>query len=515
MKRLLHIILFASAITLLNTQIVRAQDEPKTYGWSFVNFGTPVLSWDIYRNAMFGIPQDSSGITAPFDWLFYDLLFKTQLGASGNCFGLSLLSLLMNKDGGHLGYCCPTNFYGGTSGVGPTDPKLTRAINIMHGHQVTLASIQYFFDQILNGHSQNATFVTPIIQQTLDREGPFLISISKDMSPTNGGHTLIAYKMTHLGGSHYKIYVVDVNRIWADSTTPNNRDFYLAGNNFIDCNGATWKYDMGGSLGIWPSGSGHLTVLPATVAGPTGRVPSSLGLAVGALTNKIFIAHDGENATINQIHNGENKRLFIPGTKEIDWDMKTGMRTIAPWFPSASLDNKPFKFETYFNFGDLKNTEVDFYSGTKGAKVALGDNKGYVLLNCHDADAKATLAVTGLGTANPIIEIKNASKAITCDIDILISTKQGETNRIYTLKNVEIPTGKNNVIHCAITNAQTISISGESNNSASLVIRQESIDTTKEFTTEQIFVIPSDNRLWSEDVWMRFKKMPEKRLLGK
>ena len=50
---------------------------------------------------------------------------------------------------------------------------------------------------------------------------------------------------------------------------------------------------------------------------------------------------------------------------------------------------------------------------------------------------------------------------------------------------------------------------------ASLVIKQESIDTTKEFSTEQIFVTPSDNRLWSEDVWMRFKKIPEKRLLGK
>ncbi len=515
MKRLFYsVILIATICTMSNSAF--AQGEPKTYGWSFVNFGTPVLSWDIYRNAMFGIPQDSSGITAPFDWLFYDLLFKTQLGASGNCFGLSLLSLLMNKDGGHLGYCCPTNFYGGTSGVGPTDPKLTRAINIMHGHQVTLASIQYFFDQILNGHSQNATFVTPIIQQTLDREGPFLISISKDMSPTNGGHTLIAYKMTHLGGSHYKIYVVDVNRIWADSTTPNNRDFYLAGNNFIDCNGATWKYDMGGSLGIWPSGSGHLTVLPATVAGPTGRVPSSLGLAVGALTNRIFIAHDGEHATINQIRNSDNKRLFIPGTKEIDWNTKTGMRTVAPWFPSTTLpDGKQYPFETYFNFGDLKNAEVDFYSGTKGAKVALGDNRGYVLLNCKDADATATLSVSGLGTANPVIEIKNVSKRILCDLDILIATKAGETNRTYSLKDVEIPAGKTSTLRCTITNARNVSISGTSQKGALLVVQQESTDQSKEFSTTPIFILPSDNRLWNEETWMSFKKTPEKHLLGK
>ncbi len=514
MKRLFNSIILLATICIF-CDTVYAQDEPKTYGWSFVNFGTPVLSWDIYRNTMFGIPQDSSGVTAPFDWLFYDLLFKTQLGAGGNCFGLSLLSLVMNKDGGHLGYCCPTNFYGGTSGVGPTDPKLTRAINIMHGHQVTLASLQYFFEQIISGHSQNATFVTPLIQQTLDKEGPFLISITKDLSPTNGGHTLIGYKLEHLGGSHYKLYVVDVNRIWADSTTPDQRDFYTSGNNYIDCNGATWKYNMGGSLGYWPSGQGHLTVLPETVAAPTGRVPSSLGLAVGALTNKIFIAHDGEHATINQIRNSDHKRLFIPGSKEIDWDMKTGMRTIAPWFPSASLDNKPFKFETYFNFGDLKNAEVDFYSGTKGAKVALGDNRGYVLLNCKDADATATLSVSGLGTANPVVEIKNVSKSIVCDLVILIATKAGETNRTYSLKDVEIPAGTIGTFACSITNARNITISGASPKGLSLVVKQESTDQTKEFSTNPIFIVPSDKRLWNEETWMSFKKTPEIRLLGK
>src|SRR5947207_2722262 len=134
---------FFIVIVVLIAVKVSAQNEPEKYGWSFRNFGTPIFYWDIFRNAMFAIPQDSSGLTAPFDLLFYNEVFKEKLaggaGGGGNCYGLSLLSIIMNKEGGHLGYCCPTNFYGGLSGVGPTDPKLTRAINIMHGHQVTLA----------------------------------------------------------------------------------------------------------------------------------------------------------------------------------------------------------------------------------------------------------------------------------------------------------------------------------------------------------------------------------------
>src|SRR5579864_4213692 len=140
MKRF-HSIIFCITVCMFSFRAY-AQPAPETYGWSIVNFTTPVYSWDIYRNSMIGIPPDSSGITAPFDLVFYNAAFKSALSAAGNCYGLSLMSLVMNKDGGQLGYCCPTNFYGGSGSTGPTDTKLTRAINIMHGHQVTLACIQ-------------------------------------------------------------------------------------------------------------------------------------------------------------------------------------------------------------------------------------------------------------------------------------------------------------------------------------------------------------------------------------
>jgi hypothetical protein len=382
----------------------------------------------------------------------------------------------------------------------------------MHGHQVTLACIQSFFDQFLSGHSQNATYVTPLAQQALDKEGTFVVSITKSLLPGDGGHSLVAYQMTNLGGSHYKIWVVDPNRIWADSTTPDNRDFYTSNKNFIDCNGASWKYDMGGSLGVWPTGSGNLTVLPVSIASPTGRVPSSLGLAVGELLNKIFIVHDGEDATITQVTSG-GKRLFIPGTKQVDWNTKTGMRNTAPFYPSDVREGgHKFQFELYNHFGSMKNVDVQFYSGTKGARVALGDNTGYVFINCHNADAKATISVSGLGTKSPQVILKNASKPIICDIDILIPTKQGITNRTFTIRDAEILPEKYSSLECAVVNARDIFVKGISKKRASLTVVQQSSLAGQEFSTLPISIIPSERELTKEDEWM---KMNPVRYTGK
>ncbi|HYM20488.1 MAG TPA: hypothetical protein VEW28_05725 [Candidatus Kapabacteria bacterium] len=518
MKKFLFGTLSILAITMAAQRPLLAQDGPEKYGWSFRNFPTATFYWDIYRNSMFGIPQDSSGLTAPFDLLFYSDCFKDKLAGGsggGNCFGLSLMSLIMNKDGGQLGYCCPTNFYGGTSGVGPSDPKLTRAINIMHGHQVTLACIQTFFDQFLNGHSQDATYVTPLAQQALDKEGFFVVSVTKSLLPGDGGHSLVAYKMTNLGGSHYKIWVVDPNRIWADSTTPDNRDFYVSNKNFIDCNGSSWKYDMGGSLGIWPTGSGNLTVLPVSIAAPTGRVPSSLGLAVGELLNKIFIVHNGEDAEITQITSG-GKRLFIPGTKQVDWNVQTGMRNISPFYPSdMPKDGHKFQFELYYHFGAMANANIDFYSGTKGAEVVMGDNTGYLRVKCNDAGAHATISATGIGTASPTIQIKNVSKPITCDIDLLIPTKPGEINRTFSIHNVTVSPAEHSFVECDISNARDITVKGNSENAASFSVSQQAAEHTKNFSTQEIVITPSHKQTWQEADWMRLVPIDHAPLTGK
>jgi hypothetical protein len=502
-----------------------AQPAPQTLGWSFINFTTPVFSWDIFRNSMFGIPPDSSGITAPFDLLFYNGAFKTALSANGNCYGLSLMSLVMNKDGGQLGYCCPTNFYGGSGTTGPTDTKLGRAINIMHGHQVTLACIQSFFDQAVSGHSQLAHFGKDLIKATIDKEGPCIVSITKSFSPSDGGHSLIAYQVQDLGGGDFHIMVVDPNRIWADSITLDQREFYTNGRNYIDVNGDNWSYKMakaGGSAlvyDLWASGShGHLTGLPVSIAGPTGRVPSSLGLAIGELMAKFFISDldGGSGGMITQVRNPQGKRLFKPGIQDIDWNPQTGLCSMVPFFPSDAIgQNTKFPFELYFNMGAMPDAEIDFTTSPKGSFIATGDNTGYVKVTSHDGNVSATMAVSGVGTSSPAISIKNALKPMMCDIDILIPTKSGEINRIFSLKNVEILPGNFSQLDFAIVNARDVSIKGTSQKGSLLTITQQALDHQKEFSTEAISMTPSNKPIWSEDQWQYMKKTQPVKLTGK
>jgi hypothetical protein len=295
-----------------------AQHPAETYGWGFRNFVDSRFSWDIFRNSFFGVPADPdlSWATATFDRLFYELAFETKLPdpagngtGAGNCFGLSLLSLMMNKYGGYYGYCAPPIFYrgdttacGGGSCGGPVDPQLRRVINIMHGRQLSLAAIESYFDQARNGHSQNAANGVALAQQTIAKEGPCLVSITKAGNPADGsgGHTMIAYAVTNLGPGHFRIWVVDPNRIWINPR-PTDRGWYASGQNFIDCNGGTWRFRMAGKASDWPTngddtmpgqplGSGHLVILSPSALGLPGRVPSSLGLAVGELLNKLLLS---------------------------------------------------------------------------------------------------------------------------------------------------------------------------------------------------------------------------------
>jgi hypothetical protein len=268
------------------------------YGWGFRNFKDTEYSWDLFSHSFFGVPIDPNlnWLTATFDKAFYEAAYRFKLPESnGNCFGLSLMSIMMNKFGGYYGYCSPpiawkggVDHYGG-SGSGPSDSVLHRIINIMHGRQLSLAAIESYIDQGMGGHSQNCVFGVKLIEQTLAKEGPCIASITESNIPTGGGHALVAYGVTH-SGSTAKIWVVDPNRLWAVGTNVDS-GWYAGDSNHIDCDLSTgeWSFMMAG-WDLWPhGGKGHLIAIPASLVGPPGRVPSSLGLSLGELLSKLWL----------------------------------------------------------------------------------------------------------------------------------------------------------------------------------------------------------------------------------
>lgn len=494
----------------------RAQDPRVDYGWKFTNYTTPVLWWDIYANSFFAIPPtDSSGLTAPFDLLFYNLGFKTVLAANGNCYGLSLQAIVMMKDGGNLGYCCPVNFYGGSGTTGPSDPKLARVINIMHGRQMTTSSLQEIFDQFLDGHSNMASFGVSAIKTRLAKEGPCIVSITKSLSPSDGGHSMIAYKVDGAPGSE-KIWVLDPNRIWADSITNGQRNWYTGNNNFIQISGPGgnhWSFDMADTVlgfGSWTNsdGEGNLMGMSAMAQSVPGRVPTSFGLAVGDLLEKIFISNSdgGVGATIVQVKNGEGKQLFKnETTKEVDWDNATGMRTMMPFFPSNG-DGKKIPFEMYYNMsGSLRDAEVTFTTGSKGITLAIGDNPGFITFKTNDADVRVTMEVHDIGGSSPSVIVKDVSKPLSCDIEMLVAMPRPEgTNRIFSVNDVELlPANAGTTFK--VEHANYVSFESPSKDPAFLNIRQESKVQSENFTSSPIPVMPQQATMIDMRQWVQKK----------
>lgn len=211
---------------------------------------------------------------------------------------------------------------------------------------------------------------------------------------------------------------------------------------------SAWPTDGDDAVAGSPLGEGHLVVLPLSVAGPTGRTPSSMGLSLPTLLLKVFIWGAGESRDvgITQLRTGNGRRLFTEGTKQIDWDSATGLGKVSPWFNFGDVRAQmPDRFEGYFYSGAMPSAELEFNSGTSGAGVAIGGPEGYIRVDCHEGGATARLRFAGLGTAHPTLTVENASKPITVDLELLATTELGKRHHVYRLHDVAIPAGDGSI----------------------------------------------------------------------
>ena len=123
-QRVSRLLLLGSALLIIGGSARSQNPDPaaaEKYSWGFRNFTDTLFTWDIYSHSFFGIPVDPEGtwLSATFDKLFYEQAFRKKLpdpnndGGLGNCYGICLLSLMVNKFGGYYGYCAPTGSYRG------------------------------------------------------------------------------------------------------------------------------------------------------------------------------------------------------------------------------------------------------------------------------------------------------------------------------------------------------------------------------------------------------------------
>jgi hypothetical protein len=437
---------------------VYADDYASKNGWRFLNFAdcptcTPPigkdLSWAIYRDAMIGIPPSEDAASSPFDVLFYEQLFKSQLAKDGNCFGISLLNLMMQKNGGHMGFCAPVTQYSGDPdpdvegkrGTGPTDLNLRHAINVMHGHQVNLPTVQFLLNVFAQHFNRDGAYAFDQFNYWQSRGDLTLVSITKGVNPADGGHTLIAYKAADFGGGNKKIYVLDPNRTWGNST---DQTWYNTENNFIQITDHAWSFEMRGPA-TWSgdlASGGNIVITPASIPGPLSRSPASLGLTViGQLLNTLLLTGDG--ATIEQVTDANGKRLYKPGTNEIDMEPATGMTNMIPWFLSDQLN------------AERQSTPLLLFQlGSSGGALRISVTAGPGGYKLTSLCGQTVLSVAGRGgTGRDVLTVKNPGSAFT---SVSLENQRGASE--YDVTITRAPSPRNQV---RVLSASRLRINGE------------------------------------------------------
>ncbi len=363
--KLRYIILVWVAPLLMHTKTL-AQDTNwvKTNTWYFDNFVKDVLPWSLFRETFIGVAPEMSG---DFDMIFYENLYKDQLAAKGHCYGMDVMAMLMKKNGGHLGYCHPPYMYSGTiasntatSGspsndtLGPADMNLKTAIQLVHGNQINHGFLLFLLDVLAIAKSRDGKYACDQVDFYLAKDDPPVISVTKGLSPSEGGHVIIPYKTQDMGGNIKRIYVYDPNRTFYKPGAE-GKDWYVNNKNYIEVNTSSksWKFEMVGTLGTW-SGEplsltgGNCIVIPLSVAGKRDRLPQSL-LAEGAYAiNTIFIYGD---VKLKQVSDPATGRRYFQkkGTKPERRAAKR-LNNFLPFIPmdgnvaSGANDNRVYFF---------------------------------------------------------------------------------------------------------------------------------------------------------------------------
>ena len=368
---LLSFVILLSVITCNES---KAQDSNwvKDNTWYFDNFVKATLPWEIFRETFIGVAPQPSG---DFDLLFYETLYKHKLSETGLCFGMDVLAMKIMKYGGYLGYCHPPYAYAGiiassTSGtgmpsndtIGPADPNLKTAIEIVHGNQINHGFLSFVLDVLAKSKTRDGGYAYQQVNYFLAKDDPPVISITKSTSPADGGHVVVPFFTQDLGSTK-RIYVYDPNRSFYKEGA-DGHDFYTKDSNYIEVSsGGAWTYNMGKSLTpvYWsgnPGGGGNCVVIPLSIAGKKDRLPQSL-LAEGAYAiNTIFLYG---NVKVIQIADPKSHKRYLnrSGTG-IEINKQHRLTSVLPFIPlDEDLITKP-----------VNSAEVYFVRGTTPLDIA-------------------------------------------------------------------------------------------------------------------------------------------------
>ncbi len=450
--RKITLILTLIVVVFLAIPLFAADEFIEKHTWGFRNTtyftdgGSTVLPWEVYVRSFIGICPDSSTakVLCPLDYAFYHAYNAAFAVAAGNCFGMSLLTNIIYKEEGHMGFCKPIYTYsGGTDG--PTSAKLCTTITVMQCHEWSHSGIMWMAENITGPTSKikNGNYAYEQVEYYLSMGDLPVLTIVQDMSFV--GHTLVPYRVEDNGSKRY-IYIHDSNK-WI----PNRQDYYDSDSNYIEItkSNGNWSY-VWDAAETWGSPDGFIFATPMSVVKASSRNPLQLGGITDAM-NDIFLT----GANISQITDDEGHKFYKTSAgshnrlSDIEDNPSLKMKNVfrMPMISAATrgrvrsstrMKNAP---EIYFALGsEGKNLNFEIVSTGKKYKFEMAGKDNIIRLSAPGGSSgKDNFEVKKLSTNNQELKLSSRRGTAKFEVELHRSVPGSDISRVFKVTNLTAP----------------------------------------------------------------------------
>ena len=431
-------LIFGSILFMGIVTSYAGDDYAKFNGWAFRNWEQDPVYRNVFQQAFIGVSSDD-----PMNGILYDEIYS-KYATGGQCFGMSLLSVTILKEEGHLGFCKPIYIYSGDNTkpyTGPTDSLLRKAIMVMHAHQFGHASVNWLLEAFKGEEFSNGKFAWEQADYYLSMGDPPLISIIQGI---DDGHTMVPYRCDKIGSSEWRIYVYDPNRPYKTDSA-----YYAGDSNYIKVKaipgGYDWSFkttsgDWSGTTGP-PLPEGGIFIIPSSLVKPASRNPLALG-AVQDEIGTIILRSDG--GSVAQIIDGKGRKFYKTDVdahtklSEIEDDPNLGMTNAIRWVNfGEAKGNYP---EVYFIKGiSGKDLKIDVASKGKDYKFLLAGRDNVVKVEATSGPfGRDELELQRVGTRHQELKINSKRGAATYSVELYRMIPITEAARTFKISNLKV-----------------------------------------------------------------------------
>ena len=190
-----------------------------------------------------------------------------------------------------------------------------------------------------------------------------------------------------------------------------------------------------------PGAGGNLIIVPISVTGPHARSPSSMGdQIIGQILTTIFIS--GADVELEQVTDAQGRRLFRPGTLEVDTDPATGMLRMLPWYPSDQGSGQKRGTLLYFHLGNSTSTlKVKVKAGEQGYKLRALGPQGMITISARGGRGTEQVTLRHVGTMEPHLVLSNERGVLEYYVQFAQIVQPRERVHVLRARNLRVADG--------------------------------------------------------------------------